>query len=223
MLRVWASGAYSPDFIYDLADEAGILLWSEFEFGDDLYPVNQEFIDEVVEEATYNVRRVNHHPSLALWAGGTYSSLYQFLDHLVLPVSPKGCRLSKLEELLSKRSPKFHNMCLLTDIPGNELESLELQLVYDAAPDQLPRYMAEYENLFLNTLLPIVYGNSKSISYIPSSTTNGYISLNFSRPEPMIERYMNATPGSIYGDTGQSILFGHSLRISHNSSCLIHQ
>ena len=61
--------------------------------------------------------------------------------------------------------------------------------------------MAEYEKLFLNTLLPIVYGNSKSISYIPSSTTNGYLSLNFSRPQPMIERYMNATPGSIYGDT----------------------
>lgn len=34
MLRVWASGAYSPDFLYDLADERGILLWSEFEFGD---------------------------------------------------------------------------------------------------------------------------------------------------------------------------------------------
>ena len=27
MLRVWASGAYSPDFMYDLADEKGILLW----------------------------------------------------------------------------------------------------------------------------------------------------------------------------------------------------
>ena len=153
MLRVWASGAYSPDFIYDLADEAGILLWSEFEFGDDLYPVDQEFIDNVVEEATYNVRRVNHHPSLALWAG------------------------------------------------GNELESLELQLVVDVAPEELPRYMAEYEQLFLNTLLPIVYGNSKSISYIPSSTTNGYLSLNFSRPQPMIERYMKTTTGSIYGDT----------------------
>ena len=72
MLRVWASGAYSPDFIYDFADEAGILLWSEFEFGDDLYPIRQDFVDNVVEEAIYNVRRVNHHPSLALWAGGAY-------------------------------------------------------------------------------------------------------------------------------------------------------
>lgn len=73
MLRVWASGAYTPDFIYDMADQEGILMWSEFEFGDALYPVDPEFIENVVEEATYNVRRVNHHPSLALWAGGTRS------------------------------------------------------------------------------------------------------------------------------------------------------
>jgi len=67
MLRVWASGAYSPDFLYDLADERGILLWSEFEFGDALYPVDEAFLENVREEAEYNVRRVNHHPSLALW------------------------------------------------------------------------------------------------------------------------------------------------------------
>jgi beta-mannosidase len=61
MLRVWASGAYSPDFLYDLADERGILLWSEFEFGDALYPVDEAFLENVREEAEYNVRRVNHH------------------------------------------------------------------------------------------------------------------------------------------------------------------
>ena len=155
MLRVWASGAYTPDFIYDIADEKGVLMWSEFEFGDALYPVNSEFIDNVREEATYNVRRVNHHPSLALWAG------------------------------------------------GNELESLELQTVNYTAPQEFDRYQAEYEQLFLDTLLPVVYANSKSISYIPSSTTNGYLELNFVLPEPMVERFNNKTPGSIYGDTGK--------------------
>ena len=99
MLRVWASGAYSPDFMYDLADEMGILLWSEFEFGDALYPVNLDFLENCRQEAVYQVRRVNHHPSLAVWAG------------------------------------------------GNELESLELYLVYAAAPDQLERYRSEYETL----------------------------------------------------------------------------
>ena len=154
MLRVWASGAYTPDFIYDIADEEGVLMWSEFEFGDALYPIDQEFFDNVREEAIFNVRRVNHHPSLALWAG------------------------------------------------GNELESLELQLVNNTAPDELERYRAEYERLFLDTLLPVVYANSRSISYIPSSTTNGYLELNHSAPRPMTERYDNESAGSVYGDTG---------------------
>ena len=153
MLRVWASGAYSPDFLYDLADEKGILLWSEFEFGDALYPINQDFLDNVREEAEYNVRRVNHHPSLALWAG------------------------------------------------GNELENLELILVNDSAPEEFPKYMAQYEKLFLDTLVPVVFGNSKSISYTPSSTSNGWLKLNFSAPEPIVERYYNLTPGSVYGET----------------------
>lgn len=85
---------------------------------------------------------------------------------------------------------------------GNELESLELLIVNQTAPDQYEQYKAEYEQLFLNTLLPVVYSNSKSISYIPSSTTNGYIELNFCLPIPMIQRYNNKEPGSVYGDTG---------------------
>lgn len=154
MLRVWASGAYSPDFMYDLADEMGILLWSEFEYGDALYPANPGFLENSRQEAVYQVRRVNHHPSLALWAG------------------------------------------------GNELESLELEyLVKQLHPEDYDGLLSEYETLFLNTLLPAVYGNSKSITYIPSSTTNGYLSINFSNPIPIVQRYDNLTSGSIYGDT----------------------
>ncbi|KAI0888049.1 glycoside hydrolase family 2 protein [Annulohypoxylon maeteangense] len=152
MLRVWASGAYSPDFMYDIADELGILLWSEFQFGDALYPVDPDFLENCRLEAVYQVRRVNHHPSLALWAG------------------------------------------------GNELESLELALLPPNTPTYY-RYQQEYETLFLRTLLPAVYGNSRSISYTPSSTSNGYLSLNFSNSIPMTERYNNATPGEIYGNS----------------------
>ncbi|KAL7622809.1 hypothetical protein AAE478_006488 [Parahypoxylon ruwenzoriense] len=153
MLRVWSSGAYSPDFMYDIADELGILLWSEFQFADAFYPVYPEFLENCRLETEYQVRRVNHHPSLALWAG------------------------------------------------GNELEIYGLLVVRYFAPELRDRFLHEYEILFLNTLLPTVYGNSRSISYIPSSTTNGYLSINFSNPIPIVQRYDNATPGSIYGDT----------------------
>lgn len=92
MLRVWASGAYSPDFMYDAADERGILLWSEFEFGDALYPVNQAFLDNVHEEAEYQVRRCNHHPSLTLWAGGKHSFAHQLCEVMLI------CRRQRTRE-----------------------------------------------------------------------------------------------------------------------------
>ena len=154
MLRVWSSGAYSPDFMYDLADEMGILLWSEFEFGCALYPVNEEFLGNVAHEVEYQVRRINHHPSLAYWAG------------------------------------------------GNELENLELPTVNKTAPEEYPRYLEEYETLFLDTIVPIVLGNTRSISYSPSSTTNGWLSLDFSKVQPITQRYEDLVEGSIYGDTG---------------------
>ena len=47
-----------------------------------------------------------------------------------------------------------------------------------------------------------VWGNSHSISYMPSSTENGYLVLNHSSAtQPLIERYNNKTAGYIYGDT----------------------
>lgn len=79
MLRIWSSGAYLPDFIYDLADERGVLLWSEFEFSDSLYPDYPAFTESVTDELYYNVRRINHHPSLACWAGGNE------FENLLLP------------------------------------------------------------------------------------------------------------------------------------------
>jgi beta-mannosidase len=74
-------------------------------------------------------------------------------------------------------------------------------LVNLTAPDQLKRYVAEYEQLFLDVLVPCVFENSRSISYTPSSSGNGWESLDFSKPQPITERYSNKTVGSIYGDT----------------------
>lgn len=190
MLRVWASGAYSPDFLFDLADERGILLWSEFEFGDALYPVEEAFLENVREEAEYNVRRVNHHRKFPLW-----------------PLS-SDFRHGTVEEL--EKSWLCPSCEIFTDLPsaslalwagGNELENLELSLVNQSAPEELDRYTREYETLFLETLAPTVFGNSRSISYTPSSTSNGWQSLNFSRPVPIEERYDNLTDGSVYGET----------------------
>lgn len=69
MVRVWGGGIYENDLFYDLADEKGILVWQDFMFACTLYPSDSGFLEQVKEEAAYNIRRLRNHPSLALWCG----------------------------------------------------------------------------------------------------------------------------------------------------------
>lgn len=69
MLRVWGGGIYENDIFYNLCDKYGILVWQDFMFACALYPSDEAFIENVRQEAIYNVRRLRNHPSIALWCG----------------------------------------------------------------------------------------------------------------------------------------------------------
>ncbi len=69
MLRAWGGGYYPDDRFYDLCDRYGILVWQDFIFACGIYPDDQTFLENVRQEAVENVRRLRHHPSLALWCG----------------------------------------------------------------------------------------------------------------------------------------------------------
>lgn len=69
MLRVWGGGIYESDYFYAVADELGIMIWQDFMFACALYPTNNEFLDSVKIEVNQQIRRLQHHPSIAIWAG----------------------------------------------------------------------------------------------------------------------------------------------------------
>ena len=69
MLRIWGGGVYPSDSFYDFCDEAGILIWQDFMFACAMYPGDSTFVQNVRGEAEDNIRRLRHHPSLALWCG----------------------------------------------------------------------------------------------------------------------------------------------------------
>ena len=70
MLRVWGGGYYESDMFYDLCDKYGILVWQDFAFACNKYPLtDKNFLANVEEEVKDNVRRLRHHASLALWCG----------------------------------------------------------------------------------------------------------------------------------------------------------
>lgn len=70
MLRVWGGGIYESDSFYDLCDEYGVCVWQDFMFACTTYPTFDEaWMANVRVEAEQNVRRLRHHPSIALWCG----------------------------------------------------------------------------------------------------------------------------------------------------------
>lgn len=70
MIRVWGGGIYEPDIFYDLCDRMGITVWQDFMFSCAAYPTfDDEFMANVKEEARQQIKRIRHHPSLALWCG----------------------------------------------------------------------------------------------------------------------------------------------------------
>ncbi len=70
MLRAWGGGYYEDNAFFDLCDRYGILIWQDFMFACAPYPLNDpSYLENVHQEVIQNVRRLRHHPSLALWCG----------------------------------------------------------------------------------------------------------------------------------------------------------
>ena len=69
MIRVWGGGVYENDRFYELCDSLGLMVWQDFMFACAMYPGDADFLENVKQEAIDNVKRLSHHPSMALWCG----------------------------------------------------------------------------------------------------------------------------------------------------------
>ncbi len=69
MVRVWGGGIYELDEFYERADKEGVLIWQDFMFACTAYPRDKAFLKNVKEEAIQQVKRLRHHPCIALWCG----------------------------------------------------------------------------------------------------------------------------------------------------------
>ena len=68
-LRVWGGGYYPEDEFYDLCDKYGIMVWQDSMIACCNVWLNEEMTHEYKEEMIYNLKRLRHHPSLAIWCG----------------------------------------------------------------------------------------------------------------------------------------------------------
>jgi beta-mannosidase len=73
ILRVWGGGNYCSDEFYNACDENGILVWQDLMFACAMYPGDEAFINNVLNEITEQVIRIKDHSCLALWCGNNES------------------------------------------------------------------------------------------------------------------------------------------------------
>ncbi|MCE2596486.1 glycoside hydrolase family 2 protein [Motilimonas cestriensis] len=69
MIRVWGGGIYESDTFYQLCDQKGLLVWQDLMFACAQYPSTPEFIADVEDELTHQLKRLQHHSCVALWCG----------------------------------------------------------------------------------------------------------------------------------------------------------
>lgn len=75
-MRFWGGGYYEDEALFDACDEAGICIWLDFKFACSAQPAfKDDFMENVRVEARENVRRIRHHPCIAVWCGNNEISL----------------------------------------------------------------------------------------------------------------------------------------------------
>lgn len=143
MLRIWGGGIYEDDRLYEIADEYGILIWQDMMFAVALYPTDINFLSSVQKEIRQQIRRLQHHPSIALWAG------------------------------------------------NNENEAGISGFWWPQLLQHFEQYKDDYRKLYIDTIMPIVISEDPKRPFVPSSPSNGPITVrdNYISPDPSNSKY----------------------------------
>jgi beta-mannosidase len=75
MVRHWGGGYYETDEFYQICDELGLMVWQDFQFGNDWQPGAYFFKQNIEAEAEQQVKRLRNHASIVLWSGNNETEM----------------------------------------------------------------------------------------------------------------------------------------------------
>jgi beta-mannosidase len=70
LLRSWGGAIVNKESFYELCDEMGIMVWTEFPLACNNYEGTPKYLGILKQEATSIIKRVSQHPSNVIWCGG---------------------------------------------------------------------------------------------------------------------------------------------------------
>ncbi len=115
MVRVWGGGLIEKEWLYDLCDERGILIWQEFiqsSSGIDNKPCeDKEFLSLLERNSRAAILDKRNHVSLAVWSGGN-----ELMDSDNTPTTYKNKNITILQKLVKNHDPQ--RMFLPTSASG---------------------------------------------------------------------------------------------------------
>lgn len=104
-IRVWGGGFPEKEWLYDICDELGILIWQDFPLSssgiDNYPPEGKEEVYTMSKIVRHYVTRLQHHASIMLWCGG--NELYTRGD--ITTVTDSHVMIAEMKEILNAIDP----------------------------------------------------------------------------------------------------------------------
>jgi beta-mannosidase len=101
-IRHWGGGYYETEEFYAVCDELGIMVWQDFQFGNDWQPGTYAFKLNIEAEAEDQVRRLRNHPSIVVWCGNNETEIA--MDWPPRPALPADVRYFMWQDYLTEFS-----------------------------------------------------------------------------------------------------------------------
>lgn len=124
LLRVWGGGIVNKEDFYELCNEKGILVWTEFPLACNNYEDSPQYLKVLAQESESIIKRIRKHPSNALWSGGNelFNSWSGMTDQsLALRLLNSQCYLLDPQVPFIPTSPVFgmgHGHYVFRDMDG---------------------------------------------------------------------------------------------------------
>ena len=154
MLRVWGGGIYEKDIFYELCDEKGILVWQDIMLAcADIPEDKPDWVDNMLREIEYQVKRLRNHPSLVYWCGGNEKT-GSCGRHITKGDFFVNCIMQGLIAHLDKTRPYARQSpCSWTDV-GNDISSGESH--HNSFERSLLEGVDKYRSLVSEKVVPFI-------------------------------------------------------------------